>query len=105
MLREQLGPNMARTIVGDAYDPDYNYFLDTDEGGLHLTIVNKINGDSRHIDLGDTQEKAEEHEDALHLDTKTEGNGILKAALFGILVVIACIGFIAVGIIIAKVST
>lgn len=51
---EQLGPNMARTIVGDAYNPDFKYELETDDEGFHLIVTNKSTGESEYRDLKTT---------------------------------------------------
>lgn len=51
---EHLGPNMVRTIVGDAYDPAFRYELETNEEGFHLIVTNKESGESNCVDLTDT---------------------------------------------------
>lgn len=33
---EHLGPNMARSILGNAYNPDFRYELATDDEGFHV---------------------------------------------------------------------
>lgn len=43
---ETLGPNMARSIVGDVYDPSYVYELETTEQGMFLIVSNPADGTS-----------------------------------------------------------
>ena len=54
---ETLGPNMARTIVGDAYDPDYKYELETDDEGFHLIVTNKTTGESKYLNLNESEKE------------------------------------------------
>lgn len=37
---EHLGPNMARTVMGPAYNPAFEYTLVTDEEGFHVLAHN-----------------------------------------------------------------
>ena len=51
---EAIGPNVARSIVGDAYSPDFRYELETDDEGLHLHITNKQTGETNTLKLTET---------------------------------------------------
>ena len=48
---EHLGPNMARSILGNAYNPDFRYELATDDEGFHVIITNPEDGTSSYIKL------------------------------------------------------
>lgn len=48
---EHLGPNMARSILGSAYNPDFRYELETDDEGFHVIITNPEDGTSSYIKL------------------------------------------------------
>lgn len=43
---EVLGPNMARSLMGSAYNPDFRYELETDDEGFHVIITNPEDGTS-----------------------------------------------------------
>ncbi len=43
---EPLGPNMARSIFGEDYNPDYRYELETTEEGLQVIVTNKASGEA-----------------------------------------------------------
>lgn len=48
---EQLGPNMARSLMGSSYNPACRYELETDDDGFHLIITNTEDGTSTYMDL------------------------------------------------------
>lgn len=48
---EKLGPNLARTIMGAAYNPAYIYELETDGSGFHVHITDPTTGETRTVDL------------------------------------------------------
>lgn len=48
---EPLGPNMARSLMGDAYNPDFRYELETDDDGFHVIIINTADGTSSSVKL------------------------------------------------------
>ena len=98
MMREQLGPSMARTLVGDNYSTDYNYFLDTDDAGMHLTVVHRETGESKHIDLKDTEDNVE-HPDVLAFDTEIEGKGMARAFLYTVITLLALGAILCVGVV------
>ena len=54
---EHLGPNMARSILGNAYNPDFRYELETDDEGLHVIITNPEDGTSSYIKLDPEEPK------------------------------------------------
>lgn len=51
---EVLGPSLARAVVGDDYDPDFKYELETDESGMRVIITNTEDGSSTVKELEDT---------------------------------------------------
>lgn len=68
---EELGPVMARSIVGDSYNPDYRYELETADDGMHLHITNKKTGECNTIKLEDTAEESS-HYDPLYDDERMD---------------------------------
>lgn len=48
---EPLGPNMARSIMGSAYNPAYKYELETDDDGFHVIITNPEDGETTSMKL------------------------------------------------------
>lgn len=82
---EPLGPNMARTLMGDAYNPAYKYELETDADGFHVIITDKQSGKSKSVRL----EPEEPDEVRLtpiwrqDLDRRLQRNDLLSRLLFG----------------------
>ena len=54
---EMLGPSLARAVVGDDYDPDYKYELETDDSGMRVIVTNMKDGTSTVKELEDTYEE------------------------------------------------
>lgn len=50
-MYEQLGPCMARSIMGAAYDPDRKYALETAEDGFHVIILDPKTGEKTTLKL------------------------------------------------------
>lgn len=48
---EPLGPNMARSLMGSAYNPEFKYELETDDAGFHIIVTNMQDGTSTSIEL------------------------------------------------------
>lgn len=95
---EELGPNMARAIVGEDYNPDYKYELETSDEGLCLHITDRSTGDSHSMMLKDDPKDSkhydpmydEERIDAIKQGSKRSYEGFLlalsvSALLLGIL--------------------
>lgn len=52
---EVLGPSMAQSLMGSAYNPDYKYELETDDDGFHIIIINPEDGTSTSMKLDPEQ--------------------------------------------------
>ncbi len=93
---EPLGPNMARTILGEDYSPDYRYELETTESGLQVIITEKATGKSSIRRLADDQVDSvhydrlydEDREAAIREYTKRSFRGAFLAFL---LFLVACV--------------
>lgn len=48
---ESLGPNMAKSLMGDAYNPEYRYELETDDSGFHIIVTNTRTNDKSFVHL------------------------------------------------------
>lgn len=48
---ERLGPNAARTVLGDAYNPDFRYELETADDGFHIIVIDPTEGTSTSLKL------------------------------------------------------
>ena len=87
---EPLGPNMARTVMGDAYNPDYKYELETNEEGFHVIITNPKTGESSNLELEPEKEDRSKltaiWDDEL-LQRKKRG-GLLSSGLFWLLTIL-----------------
>ena len=92
---EVLGPNMARTIVGDDYSPDCKYELETDDEGLMLIVTNKETGESSSRRLPDTS-TPQSHLDPIYDKDREEallsyGKQTIKGYSLALLVAAICV--------------
>jgi hypothetical protein len=58
-MKEEIGPNLARTLAGQYYDPSKNYELLTTEDGFFLASINKETGE-RVVEKLETEEACNE---------------------------------------------
>lgn len=67
---EKLGPSLARTVVGDDYNPDFTYELETSDAGLRLIITDPKTGNETVRALEDTVES--KHYDPMYDSERIE---------------------------------
>lgn len=96
---EELGPNMARTIVGDAYDPEYKYELETSEDGLKVIITNRKTEESTCQYLRDDPKPVESRapiwdEEKVNLDTRLLELEREKKTMLKLVLAVAAAAFI-----------
>lgn len=93
---EMLGPSLARTIVGDDYDPDFTYGLETSDAGLRLIITDPTTGKETVRELEDTVES--KHYDPMYDSERLEAirtykrKGIKAQVLSGLLTALIVLG-------------
>lgn len=97
---EPIGPNIARTIVGDDYNPDFRYELETTDECLRLVVTNKETGEVSYKDLTDTNTPSH-HVDPLYDDERLDSmrnykrRGLTGASLaillLCVVVVVCCV--------------
>ena len=89
---EHLGPNMARSILGNAYNPDFRYELATDDEGFHVIITNPEDGTSSYIKL-DPEEPNPDKLKPIWQEGVKEGPraDLLSKVLLGFLLAAMCV--------------
>lgn len=96
---EELGPNMARTIVGESYNPDYKYELETSDEGLRLHITDKKTGECNTIKLQDEQEPSK-HWDPLYDEERMASmRQRSRLSMRGVFLALSVLAIVAAGIV------
>ena len=95
---EPIGPNIARTIVGDDYNPDFRYELETTDECLRLVVTNKETGEVSYKDLTDTNTQSNHDDERLDSMRSYKRRGLTGASLAILLlcavVVVCCVATI-----------
>lgn len=97
-MLELLGPNVARTIMGDAYNPDFRYELETDDNGFHVIITNIETKEFSSVELS-AQEADPEKLSSIWKDDlsgRLPKKGLLNKLLFWFCIAAAIVCVIAV---------
>lgn len=90
---EHLGPNMARSILGNAYNPDFCYELETDDEGFHVIITNPEDGTSSYIKLDPEEPNPDKLKPIWQEGVKEESPraDLLSKVLLGFLLAAMCV--------------
>lgn len=91
---EELGPNMARAIVGEDYNPNYKYELETAEEGLSLHITDKSTGESSTLMLNDDPKDSKHYDpmyDEERIDAIKQGG---RRSRYGLLLAVSVVSLL-----------
>ena len=97
---ELMGPAMAKSIMGDAYNANYRYELETTDEGLQVIITNKETGEASVLKLSeDVTENP--HYDPIYEEEAVKARGtyvrrgfygfVCAFAICAVLIAIACL--------------
>lgn len=92
---EKMGPAMAKSIMGDAYSPEYRYELETTDEGLQVIVTNKQTGEASVVKLTDDPTESS-HYDPIYEEEAIRARGeYTKRGWMGLLAaMLICIAFI-----------